>query len=133
MLAASGYYGREPSDAAVSEKLMQHATTAGVQDSLKAEETRWYHLGEGKRTERARLEATGCMLSGVGTPKGRFRLNNLGAGGWDVECLSFSRPKTKSRINSDSATQADAFGLLGISKAPLSVARGESMADYRTM
>ncbi len=44
--------GREPSDAAVSEKLMQHATTAGVQDSLKAEESRSHHVGEGKCTDK---------------------------------------------------------------------------------
>jgi hypothetical protein len=43
--------GREPSDAAVSEKQMQHATTAGVQDSLKADEGRSHHLGDGKRTQ----------------------------------------------------------------------------------
>ena len=33
------------------------------------------HLGEGKCTERARLETTGCILSGAGTPKSEFRLS----------------------------------------------------------
>jgi hypothetical protein len=37
---------RKPSDAAVSEKLMEQVTIAGVQDSGKAEESRSDHLGE---------------------------------------------------------------------------------------
>jgi hypothetical protein len=69
--------GREPSDAAVSEKLMEQATTAGVQDSRKAEESCSDHLGEGKCTERARLETNGCILSGAGTPKSEFRLKGV--------------------------------------------------------
>ena len=52
---------------------MEQATTAGVQDSRKAEESRSDHLGEGKYTERARLETNGCILSGAGTPKSEFR------------------------------------------------------------
>ena len=58
----------------MSEKLKEQATTAGVQDSRKAEESRSGHLGEGKCTERARLETNGCILSGAGTPKTEFRL-----------------------------------------------------------
>jgi hypothetical protein len=38
----------------VSEKLMERATTAGVQDSRKAKESRAYHLG-GKKTHRKGL------------------------------------------------------------------------------
>ncbi len=51
---------------------MDQATTAGVQDSRKAEESRSDHLGEGKSTERARLETNGCILSGAGTRKKRI-------------------------------------------------------------
>jgi hypothetical protein len=43
----------EPIDAAVSEKPMEYATTAGVQDSRKAEESRSDHLGDSKCTESA--------------------------------------------------------------------------------
>ena len=45
--------------------------------SRKAEESRSDHLGEGKCTERARLETTGCILSGAGTPKSEFRVDWL--------------------------------------------------------
>ena len=62
---------------AVSEKLMEQAATARVQDSRKAEESRSEHLGEGKCSERARLQTTGCILSGVGTPKSEFRVDRL--------------------------------------------------------
>ena len=66
-----------PWDAAVSEKLMEQATTAGIQDPWKAEESCSDHLGEGKCTERARLETTECILSGAGTPKSEFRVDWL--------------------------------------------------------
>jgi len=55
---------------------MGQGTTAGVQDLRKAEESRSDHLGEGKCTERARLETNGCILSGAGTPKREFRVRS---------------------------------------------------------
>jgi len=63
-----------PRDAAVSEKLMEQAMSAGVQALEKTAESRSDHPREGKRTERARLQTNGCILSGVGTPKSEFRL-----------------------------------------------------------
>ena len=63
-----------PRDAAVSEKLMEQAMSAGVQALEKTAESRSDHPGEGKCTERARLKTNGYILSGVGTPKSEFRL-----------------------------------------------------------
>lgn len=53
---------------------MEQARSAGVQALEKTAESRSNHPREGKRTERARLETNGCILSGVGTPKSEFRL-----------------------------------------------------------
>jgi hypothetical protein len=68
--------GRKPSDAAVSGKLMEQATTAGVQGSRKAGESRSDHRGERKCTERAWLAANGCILARAGMPKNEFRFRN---------------------------------------------------------
>jgi len=83
-------------DAAVSEKLMEQATTASVQDWRKAEESRSDHLGEGKCTERARLETNGSIRSGAGTLKSEFRLR-------DGPCQAWNRSPNGARIGRFSA------------------------------
>lgn len=60
----------------MSEKLMEQAMSAGVQALRKAAERCSDHPREGKRTERARLQTSGCILSGVRTRKSEFRFDS---------------------------------------------------------
>ena len=55
--------------------MMEQAMSAGVQALEKTAESRSDHPREGKRTERARLQTNGCILSRFGTSKSEFRFN----------------------------------------------------------
>jgi hypothetical protein len=61
-------------DAAVPEKLVEQAMSAGVQALRKAEEIRSGHPGEEKSAATARLETNGCILSGIGMPRSELRV-----------------------------------------------------------